>query len=78
MKGFTIKIPPGEEGRGSRSKTNHINGDDRVRTLAPDDTIEITADGIVGYAAVLIHADMLYAGSWNDGVVSVCAAREAK
>lgn len=45
------------------------NGDDCVRTLASDGTTEIVVDSIGGCVAVLVHADTLYVGSWNDGAV---------
>ena len=45
------------------------NGDGCVRTLAPDGTTEIVVSNIGGCVAVLVHADTLYVGSWNDGAV---------
>jgi len=45
------------------------NGDGCVRTLAADGTTEIAVDNIGGCVAVLVHANTLYVGSWNDGAV---------
>ena len=47
------------------------NGDGCVRTLASDGTTEIVVGNIGGCVALLIYADTLYVGSWNDGAVYV-------
>lgn len=54
------------------------NGDGCVRTLAPDGTTEIVVDNIGGCVAVLVHADTLYVGSWNDGAIYAYSIKEAK
>lgn len=45
------------------------NGDDAVRSLSKDGASKIVLENIGGCVALLVHANILYVGSWNDSAV---------
>jgi sugar lactone lactonase YvrE len=45
------------------------NGDGCVRMIASDGSTEIVVDNIGGSVALLVHENILYVGSWNNGAV---------